>query len=320
MYDLNLFVPNITSQKYSTDNRFALLKNYLYELNEVLALVLGEQHENQITILQNKVQQSNEQSEKYAIALKKENVTKFNTLKEQIIRTAESIESEYKSEISKTQEEILAEVERTYTTKSEYGEYTSQVDTSLKQTAEEIALLSENTEEVRTDLESFKDTTRSELSLQSSAIISRVENEFQSKTQADEMESRISSQITQATDSVTETFSKDIAVLIDDVSTVGGTVTELVSSLDVYIRRGELSEGVYGIEIGRSDSHIKARFTNDRLSFYQGVSEVAYISGSTLYISNADVLDYLRIGNATQGYFLFDTTQNGLEVRWINGG
>ncbi len=319
MYDLNLFVPNITSQKYSTDNRFALLKNYLYELNEVLALVLGEQHENQITILQNKVQQSNEQSEKYAIALKKENVTKFNTLKEQIIRTAESIESEYKSEISKTQEEILAEVERTYTTKSEYGEYTSQVDTSLKQTAEEIALLSENTEEVRTDLESFKDTTRSELSLQSSAIISRVENEFQSKTQADEMESRISSQITQATDSVTETFSKDIAVLIDDVSTVGGTVTELVSSLDVYIRRGELSEGVYGIEIGRSDSHIKARFTNDRLSFYQGVSEVAYISGSTLYISNADVLDYLRIGNATQGYFLFDTTQNGLEVRWVDG-
>lgn len=319
MYDLNLFVPNITSQKYSTDNRFALLKNYLYELNEVLALVLGEQHENQITILQNKVQQSNEQSEKYAIALKKENVTKFNTLKEQIIRTAESIESEYKSEISKTQEEILAEVERTYTTKSEYGEYTSQVDTSLKQTAEEIAFLSENTEEVRTDLESFKDTTRSELSLQSSAIISRVENEFQSKTQADEMESRISSQITQATDSVTETFSKDIAVLIDDVSTVGGTVTELVSSLDVYIRRGELSEGVYGIEIGRSDSHIKARFTNDRLSFYQGVSEVAYISGSTLYISNADVLDYLRIGNATQGYFLFDTTQNGLEVRWVDG-
>ena len=319
MYDLNLFVPNITSQKYSTDNRFALLKNYLYELNETLALVLGEQHENQITLLQNKVQQSNEQSEKYAIALKKENVTKINNLKEQIIRTAKSIETEYKAEISKNQEEILAEVERTYTTKSEYGEYTSQVDTKLKQTAEEIALLSENSESVRTDFENFKDTSRSELSIQASAIVSRVENEFQSKTQAEEMESRISSQITQATDSVTESFSKDIAVLTEDVSTVGGTVTELVSSLDVYIRRGELSEGVYGIEIGRSDSHVKARFTNDRLSFYQGVSEVAYISGSTLYISNADVLDYLRIGNATQGYFLFDTTQNGLEVRWVDG-
>jgi hypothetical protein len=319
MYDLNLFVPNITSQKYSTDNRFALLKSYLYELNETLALVLGEQYGNQITYLQNRVEQADINSEKNAIALKKENVTKFNNLKEQIIRTAENIESEYKSEISKTQDEILAEVERSYTTKSEHGDYISQVDAKFQQTADEIALLSENSESVRTDFENFKDTSRSEISLQSSAIISRVENEFQSKTQAEEMESRISSQITQANNTVTESFSKDIAVISEDLSTVGGTVTELVSSLDVYIRRGELSEGVYGIEIGRSDSHIKARFTNERLSFYQGVSEVAYISGSTLYISNADVLDYLRIGNSAQGYFLFDTTQNGLEVRWIDG-
>ena len=319
MYDLNLFVPNITSQKYSTDNRFVLLKNYLYELNETLAIILGEQYETQTTFLQSKVGEGAVQSQKYAIDLKKENVAKFNSLKEQIIRTAEDIEAQYKSEISKTQEQILAEVERVYTTKSEYGEYVADVNTALQQSAEEIALLSENTQTVRTDLENFKDVSRSELSVQAGAIVSRVENEFQSKTQAEEMESRISSQITQATDSVTETFSEEITILQEDVSTVGGTVAELISNLDVYIRRGELEEGVYGIEIGRSDSHVRARFTNERLSFYQGVSEVAYISGSTLYISNADVLDYLRIGNSTQGYFLFDTTQNGLEVRWIDG-
>ena len=319
MYDLNLFVPNITSQKYSTDNRFVLLKNYLYELNETLAIILGEQYETQTTLLQSKVDEGVEQSQKYAIDLRKENVAKFNSLKEQIIRTAEDIEAQYKSEISKTQEQILAEVERVYTTKSEYGEYVADVNTALQQSAEEIALLSENTQTVRTDLENFKDVSRSELSVQAGAIVSRVENVFQSKTQAEEMESRMSSQITQATDSVTETFSEEITILQEDVSTVGGTVAELISNLDVYIRRGELEEGVYGIEIGRSDSHVRARFTNERLSFYQGVSEVAYISGSTLYISNADVLDYLRIGNSTQGYFLFDTTQNGLEVRWIDG-
>lgn len=319
MYDLNLFVPNITSQKYSTDNRFVLLKNYLYELNETLAIILGEQYETQTTFLQSKVDEGTEQRQKYAIDLRKENIARFNSLKEQIIRTAEDIEAQYKSEISKTQEQILAEVERVYTTKSEYGEYVADVNTALQQSAEEIALLSENTQTVRTDLENFKDISRSELSVQAGAIVSRVENEFQSKTQAEEMESRMSSQITQATDSVTETFSEEITILQEDVSTVGGTVAELISNLDVYIRRGELEEGVYGIEIGRSDSRVKARFTNERLSFYQGVSEVAYISGSTLYISNADVLDYLRIGNSTQGYFFFDTTQNGLEVRWIDG-
>ena len=29
MYDLNLTVPNITAEKYSNDNRFLLLKNYI---------------------------------------------------------------------------------------------------------------------------------------------------------------------------------------------------------------------------------------------------------------------------------------------------
>lgn len=80
-----------------------------------------------------------------------------------------------------------------------------------------------------------------------------------------------------------------------------------------------MEDGVYGIEIGRSDSNVKARFTNDKLSFYQGVAEVAYISGSALYITNAEIIDYLKIGNSNDGYFLFDTTRNGLEVRWIDG-
>ena len=146
-----------------------------------------------------------------------------------------------------------------------------------------------------------------------------MESQYYSKTDGVELENRISSQITQTEKNITENFSEDIALLSQDISSVGGVVSELVSDLDVYIRRGELEENVYGIEIGRSDSNIKARFTNDRLSFYQGASEVAYISGSSLYITNADVLDYLRIGNSSQGYFLFDTTSNGLEVRWIDG-
>ena len=36
MYDLNLSVPNISTTKYSDDEKFYLLKNYLYELNETL--------------------------------------------------------------------------------------------------------------------------------------------------------------------------------------------------------------------------------------------------------------------------------------------
>lgn len=42
MYDLNLNVPNITSEKYSNERRFVMLKNYLYELNEKLSFALED--------------------------------------------------------------------------------------------------------------------------------------------------------------------------------------------------------------------------------------------------------------------------------------
>ncbi len=319
MYDLNLSLPNITSPKYSDDKRFILLKNYLTELNEVLSFALSDKTENEIKSVYKAVEAEEKSREKEAKKLTEQSVSRFNSLKEQIIRTAEEIEKDYLSEITKSETEISQRVAESYTTKSEFGEYTSQAQTEIKENADEINLLSEKNEEVEADLENFKSTARSEITLQSEAILTRVEENFLLKTEAQELESSIGSQITQTVSDITESFHNTIEGVSEDVSSVGGQITELVSSLDVYIRRGELESGVYGIEIGRSDSNIKARFTNDRLSFYQGISEVAYISGSTLYITNADILDYLRIGNTSDGYFLFDTTENGLEVRWING-
>lgn len=319
MYDLNISVPNITSTKYSSDNRFLLLKNYLEELNETLSFALADRSANEIISLKNDIIATKEKSDNDAVKLKAQSVKRFNELKEQIIRTAEEIESSYTSALEKSEKEILGTVSAEYLTKSEHGEYKNSVDTAIHQTAERISILSENTDEVRADLENFKNTARSEIAVQADAILSQVESQFYAKTDGVELENRISSQIIQTEKNITENFSDDIAVLSQDISSVGGAVSELVSDLDVYIRRGELEKNVYGIEIGRSDSNIKARFTNDRLSFHQGASEVAYVSGSSLYITNADVLDYLRIGNSSQGYFLFDTTTNGLEVRWIDG-
>ncbi len=319
MYDLNLSVPNITSSKYSSDNRFLLLKNYLQELNETLSFALADQSANEIISVKKEITATKEKGNNDAVKLKAQSIKRFNELKEEIIRTAGEIESSYTSALERSKTEILGTVSADYLTKSEHGEYKNSVDTVIQQTSERIAILSENTDEVKADLESFKNTARSEIAVQADAIISQVESQYYSKTDGVEHENRISSQITQTEKNITENFSEDIALLSQDISSVGGVVSELVSDLDVYIRRGELEENVYGIEIGRSDSNIKARFTNDRLSFYQGASEVAYISGSSLFITNADVLDYLRIGNSSQGYFLFDTTSNGLEVRWIDG-
>ena len=137
-----------------------------------------------------------------------------------------------------------------------------------------------------------------------------------------ELEEKITSQITQSATDVKETFSASISATNKELEDINKEFADFAQTIDVYIKRGLLVEGktpeedIYGIEIGRSDSNVRARFTNEKLSFIQGEVEVAYISGSNLYITRAEILDYLRIGNSEQGYFTFDVTEYGLEVRW----
>lgn len=319
MYDLNLSVPNLTSPKYSDDNRFLLLKNYLYELNETLSFALGDKPQTEIQNLKKEIETGKGEEKQNIIRLKNDSKKRFEELKEQIIRTAEEIEMDYSAAISQSEREILQTAQGEFTTKTEFGEYKNQVDTELLQTAEGISANAKTTEEISADLESYKKTNNAQLTIQAEEILSQVENIYSAKTDLGDLEERISSQISQTAEGITETFSESLSSFSEDLSSVGGEVKELASSLDVYIRRGELEKGVYGIEIGRSDSNIKARFTNDRLSFYQGLSEVAYVSGSNLYITRAEILDYLKIGNSIDGYFTFDVSENGLEVMWSGG-
>ena len=319
MYDLNLSVPNLTSPKYNNDNRFLLLKNYLYDLNETLSFALGDKSQTEIENLKKEIVTEKGEEKQNIIRLKNDSKKKFEELKEQIIRTAEEIEMDYSTAISESEKEILQRAEGKFTTKTEFSEYKNHVDTELLQTAESISLNAKTTEGISADLENYKKVNNAQFTVQAEEILSQVENIYSSKTDLGDLEERVSSQISQTAEGITETFSENLSAFSEDLSSVGGEVKELVSSLDVYIRRGELEEGVFGIEIGRSDSNIKARFTNDRLSFYQGISEVAYISGNNLYITRAEILDYLKIGNSTDGYFTFDVSENGLEVMWSGG-
>ena len=219
MYDLNLSVPNITAEKYSTDSRFLLLKNYLYELNENLSCALGDKSQAEIEALKKEIETDKNKEKENIIRLNNESKKRFEKLKVQIITTAEG---------------ILSQVE-------EYVSHTEQ--------------------------------------------------------------------------SITDTFSESLENMSGDLSSLGGEL----SSLGIYIRTGELEEGVCGVEIGRIDSNIKARFTNERLSFFYGLSEVAYISGGNLYITRAEIRDFIKIGNTTDGYFTFNASENGLEVIWSDG-
>ena len=51
------------------------------------------------------------------------------------------------------------------------------------------------------------------------------------------------------------------------------------------------------LTIGKSDSSLYTRITNERLSFMDGGTEVAYIEGKTMYINSMTVVERAVIGN-----------------------
>ena len=312
-------MPNISASKYSDDEKFYLLKNYLYELNECLSFALSNiDYSNLKESIKNKIEEKSEEKISYEKIIK-ENKEKFENLKNKIIITADEIFENCKSEIKNSENEILGKVQNDFLAISEFGEYKSETASIIKENADAITLNSSNIETANNNLENYKSENNSELNLRAEAIISQVENIFAKKSEYDEFTEIISSQITQTSKNITENFENSVLSAKEDISTLGGTVSELIYSLNTYIKRGELESGVYGIEIGRSDSNIKARFTNEKLSFLQGTTEVAYISGNNLYILRAEIIDYMKIGDIEKGYFIFDVTDNGLEVKWSYG-
>lgn len=51
------------------------------------------------------------------------------------------------------------------------------------------------------------------------------------------------------------------------------------------------------IIIGQSDNELRLRIENDRITFYDNVEEVAYVSNHKLHITEAEILDSIMIGN-----------------------
>ena len=71
-----------------------------------------------------------------------------------------------------------------------------------------------------------------------------------------------------------------------------------------------------GMEIGRSDSPFKTRLSNSRLSFLEDNAEIAYISDSSLYITQARVTNTLSVGSESDGWFDWTMSSKGLSMRW----
>lgn len=115
---------------------------------------------------------------------------------------------------------------------------------------------------------------------------------------------------------------KNIQQILTDVENLNFALAEVNAHINSGILYYDNGIPIYGIEIGQKtvvdgvevfDKF--ARFTSDRLSFYdQNGGEVAYLSDYKLYITNADVTRTLKLGA-----YEIDTTQ-GFRVKYIGRG
>ena len=102
---------------------------------------------------------------------------------------------------------------------------------------------------------------------------------------------------TEETENLITANSKEISSQLKSIQTIQGTLAETQAHIIVGLLEEVNGLPVYGVEIGQNVTvdgeamfNKYARFTSDRLSFYdQNGTEMAYISDYTLHITNAEI-------------------------------
>lgn len=113
---------------------------------------------------------------------------------------------------------------------------------------------------------------------------------------------------------------KNIQKITTDINNLQAKLMEVNARIKAGLLYYDDNEvPIYGVEVGQTNDidgvevfNKYARFTSDRLSFYdKNNTEVAYISDYKLYITNAQVT-----GTLTLGRFEMDAS-NGLAIKWV---
>lgn len=116
-----------------------------------------------------------------------------------------------------------------------------------------------------------------------------------------------STEITQRNDAIALSVSSEKT----RAESVEGEIKSFTDIAKTYFLFNDL-----GLSIGKSGSPFKTVLTDNKLSFYEGEVEVAYISNNKMYISNAEIIDILTVGNATDGWVDIDTVGGGFRGSW----
>lgn len=157
----------------------------------------------------------------------------------------------------------------------------------------------------------------------SQEISTRLEGVYVAESDFGAFVEKTEQQINQSSTDIEQLFTNTQTILTD-IENINFTLVDV----NAHIRSGLLYNDengipVYGLEIGQRNTidgeevfNKFARFTSDRLSFYdQNGTEVAYVSGSQLRIPNARIEGSLQEG----GYKDFVDANGGIITKWVGG-
>lgn len=154
-------------------------------------------------------------------------------------------------------------------------------------------------------------------------INSRLVGEYVAQSDFGEFSEQTEQAITENSTEIERAFT-NLQEIITDIENIEFALVEV----NAHIRSGLLyyDEGVpvYGLEIGQKNTidgvetfNKYARFTSDRLSFYdQNDNEVAYISDYKLYIRNVEITGSYKIGGLVDKVY---NTFGDVVTKWVGG-
>ena len=250
----------------------------------------------------------------------------FNSIKSLIIKSADIVTSYYG--------EINKELAKIYVAESSFSEYKDK-------TTEAMGDITTNVATIESDLNGYKKNTTEAID---NILLDKGVFEFNFDQWKEGVYQSLSDDFDQlkiayqefldtdygvfktAAASVVESTPTNIDNLFknaESIETKIGNIEYTLRETNARIRTGKLYENengpIYGVEVGqitevdgKEEFNKYARFTSDRLSFYdKNDTEVAYISDYKLHITNAEIT-----GTLTLGKYVIDTS-NGLALKWV---
>ena len=155
-----------------------------------------------------------------------------------------------------------------------------------------------NVEESQTKaIRELEQRTQSAILQNNTEIMSTVSDGYYSKDETNNLVSSVSTELHQTANSIDIRFN-EISQNINDVESGADARFEEISK---YIR---FVDG--NIILGEASNNLTLKIENDKITFFEGVNEVAYFSNRKLYVTDGEYINSLKLGK-----FAFIPRENG---------